>query len=69
MTYEDLTPEQQAEADRNPIVVNKEEDVDAALNESHRTGRPVEVPSMETAREWGFLDEIFPEDVEAGEES
>ena len=59
MTYEDLTAEQRAEADRNPIVVNKEEDVDAALNESYRTGRPVEVPSMETAREWGF-DEIDP---------
>ena len=61
MTYEDLTPEEQAEADRNPIVVSKEEEVDAALNESYRTGRPVEVPSMETAREWGF-DEIDPEE-------
>ena len=70
MMYEDLTPAERAEADSNPIVVKKEEDIDAALNLSHRTGRPVEVPSREKAREWGFHDEINPGDgIEDGEES
>ena len=60
--YEDMTPEERAEADRNSIYVEKEEDIDAALDLGHRTGRSVEVPSMEKAREWGFFDDLGPED-------
>lgn len=62
MTYEDLTPEERAEADSNPIVVTKEDEVDAAVNLSARTGRPVVLPSEEAAEAWGGYDRIDPKD-------
>lgn len=56
--YEDMTPEERAAADRNPIVVKSQDEFYEALDESHRTGRPVEVPSIEKAREWGYGDSL-----------
>ena len=56
--YEDMTPEEQAEVDANPIVVTTQEEFYDALDESDRTGRPVEVPSMEQARAWGYGDSL-----------
>ena len=56
MFEEDLSPEQRAavEADLNPIVVERAEDVDEALDLSNTTGRAVLLPSVEKALEWGF---------------
>ena len=54
--YEDLTPEERAavEADRNPIVVEREEDLEEAMDLSCTTGRELMLPSVEKALEWGF---------------
>lgn len=56
MTYEDLTPEEQAEADRNPIEVTTQEEFYEALDLSYKTGRPIVGPSEEQARDWGYDD-------------
>jgi len=53
-----MTSEERAAVDRNPIVVKSQDEFYKALDESHRTGRPVEVPSMEKAREWGYGDSL-----------
>lgn len=68
MTYEDLTPEQRAEADRNPIHVETQEEFYAALDRSYRTGQPVIPPSMEKANEWGYGDWVDGEDPAAGQD-
>ena len=62
MTYEDLTPEEQAEADRNPIEVATQEEFYDALDLSYKTGRPVVGPTPEQAREWGYGDWVDGED-------
>ena len=62
MTYEDLTPEEQAEADRKPIEVTTQEEFYEALDLSYKTGRPVVGPTAEQAREWGYGDWVDGED-------
>lgn len=68
MTYEDLTAEQQAAADRKPIVVKTQEEFYEAIDRSYRTGQPIVGPSPEQAREWGFGDWVDGEDPAAGQD-
>ena len=41
-------------SDRNPIVVEREEDLEEAMDLSCTTGLELMLPSVEKALEWGF---------------